>query len=126
MLEVNQVLECKQLFGRGVPIREISRRLEVSRNTVRRYVRGVGKPGVYKMQNPRSQPLPGHDVPLEHALEEADRGGLVLEDQPILLDLPTYRFESQFRVEVARGRDVLDRETDREIAQLHVEAVHQT
>lgn len=57
VLEVNQVLECKQLFGRGVPIREISRKLEVSRNTVRRYVRGVGKPGAYQMENPRSQPV---------------------------------------------------------------------
>ncbi len=45
MIEVNQVLECKQLHSRGVSIREISRQLEVSRNTVRRYLRGEGPRG---------------------------------------------------------------------------------
>ena len=56
MIEVNQVLECKQMEAGGESIREISRRLEISRNTVRRYLRGVGKPGVYQMEEPRPQP----------------------------------------------------------------------
>jgi transposase len=56
VIEMSQVLECKQLHGRGVPIREISRRTGVARNTVRRYLRGDGQPGVYKMSGPRSQP----------------------------------------------------------------------
>jgi len=54
---MSQVLECKQLHGRGVPIREISRRLELSRNTVRRHLRGEAEPGVYKMRGPRSRPV---------------------------------------------------------------------
>jgi transcriptional regulator with XRE-family HTH domain len=42
VIEVNQVLECKQLTAEGVSIREVSRRLGVSRNTVRRYFRDAG------------------------------------------------------------------------------------
>lgn len=56
MIEVSQVLECKQLHGQGMSIREISRKLEISRNTVRRYLRGEGLPGTYKMTSPRLQP----------------------------------------------------------------------
>lgn len=41
MIEVSQVLECKQLAGQEVPIRETSRRLDISRNTVRRDLRGA-------------------------------------------------------------------------------------
>ena len=56
MLEVSQVLECKQLAGQEVPIREISRRLDISRNTVRRYLRGAS-PGVREEHEPRSRPV---------------------------------------------------------------------
>ncbi len=56
MIEMSQVLECKQLHGRGVPIREISRQTGIARNTVRRYLRGEGTPGVYTMSAPRAQP----------------------------------------------------------------------
>ncbi len=41
MLEVSQVLECKQLHARGRSIRAIAKELGVSRNTVRGYLRGV-------------------------------------------------------------------------------------
>jgi len=53
---MSQVLECKQLHGKGVPIREICRRTGVSRNTVRGYLRGTVTPGVYTMSTSRSQP----------------------------------------------------------------------
>lgn len=56
MLEVSQVLECKQLAGQEVPIREISRRLDISRNTVRRYLRGAS-PGVREECEKRSRPV---------------------------------------------------------------------
>jgi len=53
---MSQVLECKQLKGQGVPIREICRQTGMSRNTARRYLRGEGTPGVYTMSAPRAQP----------------------------------------------------------------------
>jgi len=56
MIEVSQVLECKQLHGRGASIRSSSRQLGISRNTVRRYLRGEGIPGRYQMTSPRPQP----------------------------------------------------------------------
>lgn len=55
MLEVDQVHECKRLFGREVPIREIARRLAISRNTVRRYLRGA-PPGRYVLSEERKAP----------------------------------------------------------------------
>jgi transposase len=56
MIEVSQVLECKQLLSQGASIRAISKKVGISRTTVRRYLRGEGSPGVYQMQNPRPQP----------------------------------------------------------------------
>jgi transposase len=56
VIEMSQVLECKQLHGKGVPIREICRRTALSRNTVRGYLRGTVTPGVYTMSSPRAQP----------------------------------------------------------------------
>lgn len=56
MIEMSQVLECKQLHSQGIPIREICRRVGVARNTVRRYIRGDALPGVYAMSRPRPQP----------------------------------------------------------------------
>jgi transposase len=47
MLDVDQILKIKQLAGQGVPIREIVRQVGVSRNAVRRYLRGAA-PGVYR------------------------------------------------------------------------------
>lgn len=54
MLDVDQILECKQLAGQGVPIREVARRLGMSRNAVRRYLRGAA-PGVYRRRGARRQ-----------------------------------------------------------------------
>ena len=59
MIEVSQVLECKQLHGQGASIREISQKVGISRNTVRRYLRGDGTPGKYQMARPRPQPARG-------------------------------------------------------------------
>ena len=56
MIEVSQILKCKQLKAQGASIRAIARELDVSRNTVRRYLRGA-KPGKYEMQKPRQQPV---------------------------------------------------------------------
>jgi len=55
MLEVSQILQCKQWAARGTSIREIARRLNVSRNTVRHYLRGA-EPGAYRLAAPRPQP----------------------------------------------------------------------
>ena len=60
MIEVSQVLECKQLFSQGASVRAISKKVGISRNTVRRYLRGEGSPGTYQMQGPR--PQPGRDT----------------------------------------------------------------
>jgi len=54
MLEVSQVLKCKQLHAGGASIRAIARDLGVSRSTVRRYVRGEREPGEYRMKSQRS------------------------------------------------------------------------
>lgn len=56
MIEMSQVLECKQLWAQGVPIREICRKTGLSRNTIRGYLRGTVTPGVYTMSIPRAQP----------------------------------------------------------------------
>jgi len=56
MLEVSQVLKCKQLHAQGASIRAIARDLDISRNTVRKYVRGERQPGEYRQSGPRSQP----------------------------------------------------------------------
>lgn len=56
MIEVSQVLKCKQLRSQGASIRGISKTIGVSRNTVRRYLRGDGLPGKYMMKESRAQP----------------------------------------------------------------------
>jgi len=56
VIEVSQVLECKQLYADGVSKREISLRLGISRNTVRRYLRGA-IPGIYSLKSPRRRPV---------------------------------------------------------------------
>lgn len=56
MLEVSQILKCKQLHAKGAPIRAIARDLSISRNTVRRYLRGERQPGEYRQSGQRRQP----------------------------------------------------------------------
>lgn len=53
---MSQVQKCKQLYADGESIREIARRLEISRNTVRRYLRGA-EPGRYSSRASQSQPV---------------------------------------------------------------------
>jgi transposase len=57
MIEVSQVLQCKQLRSQGASIRAISKETGISRNTVRRYLRGEAFPGTYAMKSPRPQPV---------------------------------------------------------------------
>ena len=55
MLEVDQVKQCKQLSAQGMGIRAIARQLEISRNTVRGYLRGERLAGRYQMAKSRVQ-----------------------------------------------------------------------
>lgn len=57
MLEMDQIVECKQLRAQGVGIRAIARQLSISRNTVRGYLRGDREPGVYSQKTRRGQPV---------------------------------------------------------------------
>jgi hypothetical protein len=57
-------------------------------------------------------------VPLEHAPEKADGGRLVHEDDPAFA-VAVGHLKAEFFVERAGGGEVLDGETDREIAELH-------
>ena len=52
---MSQVQKCKQMQANGESIREISRQLEISRNTVRRYLRGA-IPGRYAPRKAQVQP----------------------------------------------------------------------
>jgi len=74
MLEMDQVLECKQLSAKGLGIRAISRRLGVSRNTVRAYLRGDRSPGIYRQEARRPQPVRDRLRPrVRQLLEEEQR-----------------------------------------------------
>jgi len=73
MLEVDQVHECKKLAGQGVSIRQISVQLEVSRNTVRRYLRGKAVPGVYQSKQPRARPVVAGVVDIVKGLLTTER-----------------------------------------------------
>lgn len=73
MLEVSQVLECKQLRALGRSIRSIARELGVSRNTVRGYLRGGRQPGAYGRGAGRAAPVSERLAPRVMALLEAER-----------------------------------------------------
>jgi len=71
MIKVDQVKDCKRLYAQGMKIRAIARRLGLSRNTVRVYVRGERHPGDYRMEVKRSQPVQDRIRPwVRHLLEE--------------------------------------------------------
>jgi len=53
MLVVERAVEIRVLSRQGKSIREIARMLEVSRNTVRRYLRGNGLPHYARGVRPR-------------------------------------------------------------------------
>lgn len=72
MLKVDQVHECKRLFGQGCSLREIARRLEISRNTVRRYVRDGKLPGSYEKQKRREAPVRDRIEPIVRELLEKE------------------------------------------------------
>lgn len=57
MIEMSQVLECKQLHAQGRSIRAIAKELGVSRNTVRGYMRGERRPGEYGLVAGRASPV---------------------------------------------------------------------
>lgn len=57
MLEVGQILEVKQLSAKGLSIRAIAKQMTLSRNTVRRYLRGESTPGVYQLRRGRKKPV---------------------------------------------------------------------
>jgi transposase len=73
MLEMSQVLECKQLHVQGRSIRAIAKKLGVSRNTVRVYVRGEGRPGEYSLVEGRSRPVSAVLAPRVQELLVAER-----------------------------------------------------
>jgi len=57
MLEVDQVRQCKQLSAQGIGIRGVARKLGISRNTVRGYLRGERRAGQYRRRGRRAQPV---------------------------------------------------------------------
>jgi transposase len=73
MLGMDQILECKQLRAQGMGIRAIARQLEVSRNTVREYLRGNQEPGVYRQKSRRRQPVRDELRPRVVALLEEEK-----------------------------------------------------
>lgn len=73
MLEVSQVLKCKQLHAQGASIRAVARELSISRNTARRYLRGERQPGEYRMTGARGQPARDELRPLVEAWLSAER-----------------------------------------------------
>lgn len=73
MLEVDQVTELKKLAGQGMAIRQIARQLNISKNTVRRYVRGDGVPGKYTLSEPRPRPVTGQQSKVVEAMLRAER-----------------------------------------------------
>lgn len=57
MIEVEQVLRCKQLAAEGWSFRRISRETGIARRIVRKYMLGEASPGVYRMKQPRRRPV---------------------------------------------------------------------
>ncbi len=73
MLEVDQVRDCKRFYARGMSIRGIARELNISRNTVRCYLRGERLPGIYLMEDLRRQPVKNILKPFVLALLQEEK-----------------------------------------------------
>ena len=63
MLVAEEAVEIRVLSRQGKSIREIARTLEVSRNTVRRYVRGDGLPHYQRRRGPASSMITSSTSP---------------------------------------------------------------
>jgi transposase len=107
MLEVDQVRECKQLFGRGMKIRAIARELGISRNTVRGYVRGERLPGQYQMSAPRAQPVAGAIREVVRALLMAEQEAETPRKQRLTAGRVFRLLRGQFTVSEATVRRVV-------------------
>src|SRR6185295_4785924 len=59
------------------------------------------------------------DVLLEHPLKEPDHMIAVLQNQPVLRSVPGESLETELLVERPRSREILDRQANRKIAELH-------
>lgn len=66
----------------------------------------------------------GQDVALEHALEEADGGLAVAQDEPAVLRLATQNREAKPLVELPGGGQVFHGQADREVAELQRRLAH--
>ncbi len=55
---MDQIRDCKRLHAGGMSIRQLCREFDISRNTVRSYLRGDQTPGLYLMKKKRG------DVPI--------------------------------------------------------------
>lgn len=87
MLTVEEQVEIKVLARQGMSIREISRQLRISRNTVRRYLRDI-QAAQRKPRPVRMQKLDPYRVYLEHRLRAAEPAWLpatVLHQEIVLL-----------------------------------------
>lgn len=73
MLEVDQVRQCKQLSAQGMGVRAVARKLGVSRNTVRAYLRGERRAGRYQRKVRRGQPVRDGIREIVRALLVAER-----------------------------------------------------
>jgi len=70
MIQYEEFMEIKILFRQGKSIREISRLLQMSRNTVRRYLRQETSPS-YKLRQGKPSKLSLYDDYLQERIESA-------------------------------------------------------
>jgi len=103
VIEMSLVLECRQLHGKDVRVREICRRAGLSRSTVRGYLRGTVTPGVYTMFTPRTQPA--RDAIRSQVVEilEAERRSEAPKKQRLTVDSSGGAMIARFRVGSRHG-----------------------
>lgn len=63
-------MEIRVIARQGKGIREIAREMGISRNTVRRYLRGAGRP-TYKSRSPRPTKLDPYKAYLTERVQQA-------------------------------------------------------